>query len=186
MDLDFGEHARIAPSDRLEQLSELVLEMERQEILVHDAKVAFDQQQERLRGIVEHELPELMLELGQPVLHTSDGRKIEVKEVVRARLPEAVRGRGHEWLIDNGYAGIVKRTVEVAFPAKAEEQAKDLLEDMEDTYGQNARQVMKVESSTLTAFVRKQLEREAAEDYDGPRLPRDIFEVREFQHAKVK
>lgn len=183
--IDFGEHAAKPSSDRLVELTELVSEMELAEAALLEAQAVMAQRTARLKGIVEHELPELMQELKQPILHTSDGRKIEIKDVVRGTLPEARRPLGHKWLIDNGNAGLVKRTVEVAFAAVEGEKAQELLEKMEGEFAGNARQVMKVESSTLTSFIRKQLEREKDPKYKGPRLPQDIFEVREFKHAKI-
>lgn len=175
---DFEGHAPATPSDKLELLSLTVKEMELAEAEVAAAEAALREKKARLRGIVEHELPELMLELNQPVLHTSDGRKVEIKDVVRATLPEANRPRGYAWLIENGHAGIVKRTVEVAFAAIEGEKAEKLLHDLEGDFGANARQNMKVEPSTLTAWAKKRL---AA----GEALPQDIFDIREFKHAKV-
>lgn len=183
--VDFGEHAAKPTSDRLVELTELVAEMELAEVALAEAEAVLAQRKARLKGIIEHELPELMLELKQPVLHTSDGRKIEIKDVVRASLPEARRPLGFKWLIDNGHAGLVKRTVEVAFAAVEGDKAQELLGDMQENFGENARQVMKVEPSTLTSFVKKQLVRQEEDGYEGPKLPTNIFEVREFKHAKV-
>ena len=184
--IDFGDHAAAPPSqDKLEQLSSLVEDMEEAEAELVKAEEELRKCKARLNGLLEHDIPDLMLELKQPVLHTSDGRKIEIKEVVRARLPEAFRPRGHDWLIKNGHAGIIKRTVEVAFAAVEGDAAQELLSNMEKEYGGDARQVMKVESSTLTSFIKKQLVRESTEGYDGQELPRDVFEIAEFNHAKV-
>ena len=183
--IDFGDHAAKPSSDSLVELTELVQEMELAEVALAEAEAVLAQRKARLKGIVEHELPELMLELKQPILHTSDGRKIEIKDVVRGTLPEARRPLGHRWLIENGNAGLVKRTVEVAFAAVEGEKAEALLHQMEEDFAGNVRQVMKVEPSTLTSFIKKQLAREADPEYKGPHLPQDIFEVREFKHAKV-
>lgn len=183
--VDFGEHAAKPSSDRLVELTDLVAEMELAEVALVDAQATLAQRVSRLQGIQEHELPELMLELKQPILHTSDGRKIEVKDIIRASLPAARRPLGHKWLIDSGNAGLVKRTVEVAFAAVEGEKAEALLHQMEEDFAGNARQVMKVESSTLTSFIKKQLARESDPEYKGESLPRDIFEIREFKHAKV-
>lgn len=182
--IDFGEHAA-KPSDRLVELTELVAEMEIAEVALVEAQAVLAQRSARLKGIQEHELPELMLELRQPILHTSDGRKIEIKDVVYGTLPAARRPLGHKWLMDSGNAGLVKRTVEIAFAAVEGEKAQELLKTMEAEYAGNARQVMKVEPATLTSFIKKQLVREADPKYKGKRLPQDIFEVREFKHAKV-
>jgi hypothetical protein len=176
--VDFGEHKPSASGDKLEQLSALVTQMEMAEIEVETCEAALKLAKERLRGIVEHELPELMMELKQPILHTTDGRKITIKDVVRATLPEVNRPKGFQWLIDHGHSGIVKRTVEVAFAAVEGDKAQELLHEMEGEYGANAREVMKVEPSTLTRFVKDQIEA-------GEELPQDIFQIREFKHAKI-
>lgn len=183
--IDFGEHAAKPSSDKLHELTELVSEMEIAEVALVEAQAILAQRVARLKGIQEHELPELMLELKQPILHTSDGRKIEIKDVVRGRLPEARRPLGHKWLMENGNAGLIKRTVEVAFAAVEGDAAQELLENMETEFGGNARQIMKVEPSSLTSFIKKQLVREADPEYKGPTIPTDIFEIAEFKHAKV-
>jgi hypothetical protein len=183
--VDFGDHAVAPSSDKLEQLTALVRELEIAEVAVSEAAAVLAQRSARMQGIVEHELPELMLELKQPILHTSDGRKIQVKDVVRASLPEASRPKGHAWMMEHGHGGNIKRTVEVAFAASEGKRANDLLDNLETEFGANARQTMKVESSTLTAFVKKRLVAEAEEGFEGEALPRDIFQIREFKHAKV-
>lgn len=184
-DINFGEHSVAPSSDKLKQLTDLVKEMELAEKRIVVAQAELDKETKYLKGIVEHELPDLMRELNQPVLHTSDGRKIEIQDVVRASLPEANRPMGHQWLMENGHAGLVKRTVEVAFAAVEGEKAEELLHNMQSDFGANARQLTKVESSTLTAFVKKQLKLQEEKDYTGPKLPTDIFTVREFKHAKI-
>lgn len=176
--VDFGGHAPTPSSDKLKQLTDLVNELEYAERAVALVQAELKKKQDYLRLLSEDQIPALMLELNQPVLHTSDGRKITLKDVVRARLPEAHRPLGHKWLIENGHGGMVKRTVEVAFAAGQEESASTLLRSMEEDYGGNARQVMKVEPSSLTAFVKKQLA-------EGKSVPRDVFEVREFKHIKI-
>lgn len=185
--IDFGEHAtRPATPDKLQELTQLVQEMETAEVEVAEAEQQLALKKERLRGLVEHKIPELMLELKQPVLHTSDGRKITVKDVVRATLPEANRAKGFAWLMKNGHSGLIKRTVEVAFAAVQGQEAAKLLTKLGEEFGQNAREVMKVEPSTLTSFVKKQLAAQAEETYKGEKLPTDVFDVREFKHADVK
>lgn len=183
--VDFGEDTATPPSDALAQLNVLIAEMEIAEVALAEAEALLAQRKARLKGIVEHDLPELMLEMKQPVLHTSDGRRIEIKDVVHGTLPEANRPMGFRWLMENDHAGLIKRTVEVAFPAVDGEKAEALLNSMEGEYGGNARQVMKVEAPTLRAFIKKQLAREEDPEYNGPRLPQDIFKVAEFKHAKI-
>lgn len=184
--VDFGEHAASpATPDKLEQLSDLVLQLEDAERAQLEAEAVLAQRKARLKGIIEHELPELMLELRQPILHTSDGRKVKITDVVRGTLPAANRPKGHHWLMNNGHAGLVKRTVEIAFAAVEGEKAKELLGSMEEQFGGNARQILKVEASTMTSFVKKQLVREADENFKGIKMPRDIFEIKEFKHAKI-
>ncbi len=185
-EVDFGDHASKPSSDKLEQLTDLVQEMELAEVALAEAEATLAQRKARLKGIVEHELPELMLELNQPILTTSDGRQIEIEDVVRGSLPAANRAKGFQWLIDNDQAGLIKRTVEVAFAAVEGEKAQELLGSMEKDFGANARQIMKVEGSTMSSFIRKQMKAEEAEDYDGPRLPKEIFTVYQAKQAKIK
>ena len=183
--VDFGDHKATVSLDKLEQLTLLVNTLEEAEVAAAEAAAVAAQTATRLKGILEHELPDLMLELNQPILHTSDGRKIEIKDIVRGTLPAPMRPIGHKWLIDNGHAGVIKSTVEVAFAAVEAKESKELLTTMTKEFGANARQVMKIEGATMTAFVKKQLKRESAEGYEGPVMPRNVFTVAEFKHAAV-
>jgi hypothetical protein len=185
--IDFGVHAaRPATPDKLQELTGLVRELEQAELEVAEAEQILALKKERLRGLVEHKIPELMLELKQPVLHTSDGRMIVVKDVVRATLPEANRPKGFAWLLKNGHGGLIKRTVEVAFAAAKGKEAEALLATLGKEFGANARETMKVEPQTLLSFIKKQLVREDEDGYNGEKLPTDVFEVREFKHAEIK
>ena len=176
--MDFGDHTPTASTDSLKQLSDLVEQAMLAEADVDEALEDLANKQAKLKGLLEHDLPELMLELKQPVLHTPDGRKIEIKDVVRGTLPAPNRPKGYAWLMDNGHAGLIKRTVEIAFPAVEGDKAQALLASMETEYGPNARQVMQVAPATMTAFIKKQLK-------DEVDIPREIFNVAEFKHAFI-
>ncbi|MGH8856891.1 MAG: hypothetical protein ACREXG_02505, partial [Polaromonas sp.] len=68
-----------------------------------------------LRTLLEQTIPDFMKEAGVKEFKLSDGTKVEVKPYVRARLVPEHAAAGLAWLEANGYAGIIKHEVAVAF-----------------------------------------------------------------------
>lgn len=122
-------------------------------------------------------IPELMRAAGTLLYVTSDGKKVEVSEVVKASIPVAQRDAAHDWLDQNGQGGMVKRAIEVPFGRDSEDAAMAELEALREAHP-DARVTKKVEASTLTAWVRERLRA-------GEAVPEDLFSVHRFDAAKV-
>jgi len=152
-----------------------------------EAKVAKIQQQlqeaqEELDRIAQKELPELMQELRLKDFTTEDGVTIQVKESIHASIPKSRADESFQWLEDHNNAGMIKRTVTVAFPRDEEKWAKKFLADMAKRKRPlDVKVERRVEPATLKAWVTRQLEA-------GVDLPQELFGIhrRKITQVEVK
>ena len=141
------------PTDRdTNELVRLVRELrearQRREKLAEELK-ELDQYVEHLSTDL---IPEHVERTGfRPKGYAIDGVPVTVKREVFARVPAGKRGEAYDWLDENGYGHLIKRTVQVAF-GRDEECAS--LESKLEADGFRPEQVKKVEPSTLSAWVR--------------------------------
>lgn len=150
-----------------------------------EAKVARIQQelaeaQADLDKIAQKDLPELMQELRLKTFTTEDGVQIEVKESIHASIPKIKADDAFKWLEDHNDAGMIKRTVTVAFPRDEEKWAKKFLADMAKRKRPlDAKVERKVEPATLKAWATKKLEA-------GVDIPQDLFGIHRRKITQVE
>jgi len=160
------------------QLDALVMQMQEAESDVAQAEMVLKQAQERHRDICERQIPELMDEMGLLEFKNRDGLHVKIERKIRASIPAALRPAAYAWLEDNGFGGMLKRTVSVAFNRDEADAARELVGQLDGKFA-GVKEDCKVEPSTLSAFVREQLEQ-------GSELPLELFGVFEQRIAKVK
>lgn len=162
-------------SPEITLLAETQLKLqEKVEKLEEDLKKA----KENLREYSEKLLPEKMEELGFTEFTTSSGISVQVKEVIRASLSVENRPKGHRWLEENGFGGIIKSTVIVPYNRDEIQQANALVEELK-LRQRLAGLERKVEPMTLVAFIKEQLAQ-------GKDIPLDIFGVLRQRVAKIE
>ena len=161
-----------------QQLAILVKHMNVAAREVEQAEVNLKRAQENHRDICERQIPELMDSIGLAEFKTVDGMHIEIQRKIRASVPASRRAEAYDWLEKHGYGAMIKRTVSVAFNKDEESAAEELENSLAGQFA-GVRKDMKVEPSTLSAFVREQLEA-------GSDLPLDLFGVYEQRVAKAK
>lgn len=120
-------------------------------------------------------LPLLMTELGLTEIKLKDGAVVSVKEDVDVKIPEARRSEAMDWLVKNGFGGIVKTEVSKQFGAGEMNEAVTLYE----TIGDGAKLASTVHHSTLKSFVREQLAQ-------GTNIPYDMFGIFPYSVAIIK
>jgi len=164
--------------DAFAKLNELVVRLTQAEIDVANAQKALKTAQEQLRQLDEFDIPAYMDELGLSDFTTKAGVKIEVKSTIRASIGKR-KAEAYAWLLKNNHSGLIKRTVMVAFNAAEGKSAEALLKELvERNLGAGAKQEMKVEAASLTAWARRQLK-------DGHEVPADIFGIYDQRSTKV-
>ena len=160
------------------KLSQLLSDLADGEKAVYAAEDVLKKAQEARRQLDEFDIPSYMDTLDLKEFTNKSGVKMEIKSIVRASIGNR-KAQAFAWLIKNGHSGLIKRTVMVAFNANQGPDAEKLLKELrEKDLGAGAKQEMKVEAASLTAWVRKRLKA-------GDEVPNDIFGVYEQRSTKV-
>ena len=135
---------------------------------------------EKLRKIVEEELPDAMTSVNLRTFELEDGTNFSVKDEIFVSIREDKRAGALKWLEDNGHGDLIKHDVKVSFGRGDHDHA----ENLKKILGKSFKSIpyderMTVHSGTLKAF--------AKERYSlGETLPEEHFSVYEANIAKVK
>lgn len=164
--------------NELSEVSQLATQQFELEKKVERIENELEQAKKELAEVAEKKLPEKMELLGLSNFSTSGGIHVKISEKIRASLGVENRPKGHAWLEANGFGGMIKSSVVVAFKRDQLETA-NLLVDRLRTEGLLTNLERKVEPATLTAFAKEQLSK-------GNELPLDIFGVFRQRIAKVE
>lgn len=122
-------------------------------------------------------IPNLMHKAGLSLIKLKDGSAVEVKPFYAARIPLSKVGEAFTWLRDNGHGDLIKNNVLITFRCQQDNEAKSLVAELREK-GHNVKQAEKVESMTLKAFVREQIQ-------DGKNVPADLFGVYVASKTKI-
>jgi hypothetical protein len=136
---------------------------------------------EKLRRIMEQDLPEAMDDVGMSKFVMEDGTTVTVKPFYNASIPEDRKEEAFDWLKDNDFDGMIKADVKVTFGKGEFEVAQAFVEfirgfnqkAIDPEYKEN------VHWQTLRAFVKEQIE-------GGKPLPLDMFGVFVGRKAELK
>jgi len=122
-------------------------------------------------------IPNLMHKAGLSLIKLKDGSAVEVKPFYAASIPLSKADEAFTWLRDNGHGDLIKNNVLVTFRRQQDNEAKSLVAELREK-GHNVKQAEKVESMTLKAFVREQIQ-------DGKNVPADLFGVYVASKTKI-
>lgn len=159
---------------RLHELAEL---QARADADVKDLEAKLAAARERFKSLSEHQLPELMDEIGMAEFKTSTGLSIKITETIRASIPKAREALAFQWLRDNNNASMIKRIVSVSFGKGEDEKASELLNQLAQQELE-ADDKSSVHPSTLAAFVREKLA-------SGEEIPQELFGVHRQRISKI-
>jgi len=167
------------PSDeQVKQIAEIAnLEIESAR-KVDDLEAQLKEEKERLRRIRESDLPAAMAEAGVSLIGLPTGQRVEVKEVIAARIPTKFKANAFDWLRENGHGDLIKNEIKVSLGKGDEEVANAVaayLEEIHLPYKKDS----SVHYQTLGGFVREQLS-------EGNEIPEDWFGIYRAQVASVK
>tara|TARA_R100000306_G_C4344483_1_gene126933 strand:+ start:226 stop:777 length:552 start_codon:yes stop_codon:yes gene_type:complete len=133
---------------------------------------------ESYRKISEDLLPNKLRELGISEFKLANGTRMSIQQYYSARITPEHREVCFHWLEANGLGDVIKNTVSASFGRGEDEAAQTLMTDLEGK-GHSLVQKKWVESMTLKAVVREQVEK-------GNDLPLEAFNVYIGQKIKVK
>tara|TARA_R110000737_G_scaffold130655_1_gene162662 strand:+ start:642 stop:1214 length:573 start_codon:yes stop_codon:yes gene_type:complete len=175
---DYSKFIETAPdTDGLASLAQLATDLYLAEISAAEAAEAAKDAQQKVLNISQHRIPELMTKLGMSEFTTTNGIKLKIAPSYRASISKARKGEAHAWLDENGEGGMIKHNVLVGFARDSGDAAAKLMNDLEDK-GFNVKDEEKIESSTLRAWVKRQLE-------SGADIPMDLFGASKQDIAKI-
>jgi len=176
---DYSEY-RSSPGDNLlAQISATAARQKDVEARIEAAEAELKAAQAELRRISEVELPELMDAADVASFTTTEGIKVEVREVIRGGIPSGTAEQAYAWLEDNGHAALIKRQFVIEFNRDEEAWAKKFAADLSKRKQKLRAKIKKtVHPQTLQAFVREQLE-------EGVEFPMQTFGVFRQRYTKV-
>jgi hypothetical protein len=130
----------------------------------------------RVQTIVQETLPTAMQEAGMSEIKLDDGTKIAVDTFIAANIKEDDRPVAHQWLRENGYGALIKRTIACQFGMGEDERAAKLIATLQR--GKFAFEEKEaVHAGTLRAFVREHMDKLANPPKRGKKpkpLPKQI------------
>ena len=135
-------------------------------------------------------IPEYADSIGQDKIGLpDDNADVLIQSWYKAGIPAANpadvelterRKKAFNWLVDNNHGDMIKTTIEISFGREEVEQAKKLVDELEDR-GLTVSSKMGVHWRTLTSFVKEQLEK----DEPTP-IPMDLLGAQLGRIAKIK
>lgn len=136
---------------------------------------------EKLRRVMEQDLPEAMDEVGMSKFVLDDGTTVTIKPFYSASIPEDRKEEAFEWLKEHDFDGMIKAEVKVSFGKGEFEVAQSFLnfirgfneKAIDPDYKEN------VHWQTLRAWVKEQVE-------GGAAIPLDMFGVFVGRKADLK
>lgn len=161
--------------ERIVKLAEILVQQQTMfkelEQRTKDAKAAMLQTERE-------DLPMLMAEAGLQEIKLSDGSIVRITEDCDAKITDRTREGALSWLVDNGFGGLVKTQVSVAFGRGMREEASEVRDRLAEQY-EGVELKEDVHHSTLKAFVKEQLA-------EGRPIPMDLFNVHPYNKATLK
>ena len=154
---------------RAVQLAELLIELRKN---VERLEGELEAAKKDMRRVEQEDLPDLMQELGLETFKLKTGETIEVKPEIDCGITEERRARAHEWLVANGFGGLIKTEVVVKFGKDEHEAAVACAQQV------GGEMVERVHPSTLKSFIKEQM---AA----GHAVPFDLFGVHPYSKVKI-
>lgn len=133
-----------------------------------------------LENIKNRRFPDLMQEAGQKLIKTENNLIVELKDVVRASIPEIRRPEAHGWLEEHGHGDVVKYELKADL-GKGDEARKKaaLIQEFCATLGVAANGKEAVHPQTLAALVKEMM---AA----GIEFDQQLFGVFVAKETKIK
>ncbi len=177
--IDYNVGQAIPSNEKLKGVADKVRRVLEVEAEMEALSIQQQAKQEEYHRLTEYDIPEMMTEIGLSEAKLDDGSKLTVKPFYSAKITDENRDGCFEWLRDNGHKAIIKHEVKIALGkgAELEDSYKELLEYLRvKAFGYEDKE--SVHHSTLTAFVREQVE--AASN-----LPQELFQVFIGRKAKI-
>ena len=165
-------------AEETRSLARLIQDLEDAEIAVEVAEAELKARRITVQELKRNAIPELMAHMHMEEFSNGD-LSVKVKKGIFSSVTQERAAAVHKWLEENGHGGLIKREVSVPFAMNQAEQAAELRGLLDQKYPGNVKQQEWVETNSLNAFLRKQLEADVA-------IPLELFGAQEYREAKVE
>ena len=162
----------------LKGVAQLAQKISHQEATVAELEAKLRQAKKDLYKMSDHELSQMLMEMGVSSFKLQDGSEVEIKKTYGASIPVDKREEAFEWLRQNGHGDMVKNIVSVNFGMGEDQKAAEFLSKVIEQ-GLSPEQAESVHSSTLRAWVKDQTEK-------GKFFPQELFGAHIGQRALIK
>ena len=151
----------------LTEIKSLIDELNKKDNDVIDAENNLKKVKEEARRYREDIIPCALQELGVTKLVLESGETITLSQEVYASIPSQKKRYAFEWLVDNGFSGLIKVEVTTAFSKGEYQKAYALNEELHGK-GVNSNLSQSVHPQTLKAFLKEQINK-------GSGVPLELF-----------
>lgn len=144
---------------------------------IHAAQQAMDILNEQLVSIRDHELPDLMDELGLQEFKLNTGNKVTVKKDWVASISKDREEEALGWLKDQGHEALIKSSVKINVGKDQEVRYQAIMTYLQ-TLDVPFESKQEVHWQTLRAFIKERVEA-------GAELPLELFGAFQRKQAKI-
>jgi uncharacterized small protein (DUF1192 family) len=123
---------QMVSNDQLKSISALADRQVHLEQEVQQLEAQLKQKQEELRQVAERDLPTKMDEVGMKEFTLSDGRKVSIKEELKASIPKHRKNDAADWLLQYGLGSLVKEQVAVNFEAGEDDKVQTVVNQLRE------------------------------------------------------
>lgn len=178
MSFDYSADIPLPTPEETRNLAQLIRDLEDAEIAVEVAEAALSERKRTVLTLKRSTIPELMAHMHMETFSNGE-LSVKIKKDVFASISAERAAAAHAWLIEHGHGGLIKRELAVPFAMGQEQAAAELRRDLDTRFPGSVKQEEWVESQSLKAFLRKQLEA-------GVAVPLELFAAEEYREAKVE
>jgi hypothetical protein len=159
--------AIVLPSeDKMSRLTELARKQLHLEAALEEAEKVVESTKAALKGVSEHNIPELMMEMGVKKIETTDGHKLKITPFFTGKITNL---EAYDWLEREGYGEIIKISIQIDTRMSDIEkvvQVRQLLHD----HGIEWNEEQGVHYQTLCKWIKDTIT-------EGKNIDRDLFNV---------
>lgn len=164
-------------TEALEVLHLLIEQQENLEAEIINKEAELKELNKAFEVVSRVKIPEHLEKFGLTEI-THNGKKVKVEQKIATKILVKNEVAAHTYLIDNGFADLIKNEIKLNFAKEDSEKADEFCRSL-DKDGFGYKRKSSVHASTLKSFVKKRLE-------EDPNFPKDLFGVYEWSEAKIE
>ena len=104
-----------------------LLELQKQ---IKEQQEATKKLEEQERFISEQRIPDLMQQAGVRSIELTDGYKVDLRQVVSAKIPASKTEEAFTWMRENGYGDLIKNQMTTNFSRSQDNEAAALYDEL--------------------------------------------------------